>query len=420
MTNTGSDRHLSLDTIRGVAVLGILLLNALSFTMPDASYVNPRAWGGTGGVDVAAWGISFVLFEGKMRGLFSLLFGASMLLVIERACAKGGSGKSVHFRRMFWLLLFGLAHHLLVWEGDILVQYAIVGAVAYAFASRSNRVLRRWAVALLVASVLMHGAMTAGIYAIKALTEAPGATEAARADFARTVEGLAPTGGEAVARDLRTYRGDYGTILAQRADAAPSTIIATLTAFGFETLGLMLAGMLGLRSGFLTGGWSGVRYAKWARRGYLVGIPPLVVLAYANWASGFDALSTFATFFAWAEPFKYAVLVGHASLAMLLIARFADAPFTHRLAAAGRMAFTNYLATSLVMTTLFYGYGLGLYGHVGRAEIYLFVLAAWAAILAWSQPWLRRFRYGPFEWAWRSLSRGERQPMRTARSVRTG
>lgn len=414
MTNTGSDRHLSLDAIRGVAVMGILLLNAFSFALPDAGYVNPRAWGGTRGIDIAAWGLSFVLFEGKMRGLFSLLFGASMLLIVDRARAAGDSGASVHFRRMFWLLLFGLAHHVLVWEGDILVQYAIVGAVAYAFVSRSDRVLRRWAMALLIASVLMHVAMMTGAYALKASAQAPGATTAARESYAGMVDSFSKPGSRGVGQDLQIFRGDYPTILADRAAGTTYTIVGTLKLFGFETLGLMLTGMLLLRNGFLTGGWSGARYRKWARRAYLIGIPPLVILTWGNWASGFEALSTFATFIAWAEPFKYAVLFGHASLAMLLIARFRDAPLIARIAATGRMAFTNYLATSLIMTTLFYGYGVGLYGYVGRAEVYLFVFAVWTAMLAWSLPWLARFRYGPFEWAWRSLSRGERQSMTPA------
>ncbi|MFN2258969.1 MAG: DUF418 domain-containing protein, partial [Parasphingopyxis sp.] len=83
-----------------------------------------------------------------------------------------------------------------------------------------------------------------------------------------------------------------------------------------------------------------------------------------------------------------------------------------------RAAFTNYLGTSIVMTTIFYGYGLGLYGEVGRIELYLFVLGAWALMLLWSKPWLDRFRFGPLEWLWRSLARMELQPMRKQRACR--
>src|SRR3546814_11868070 len=104
--------------------------------------------------------------------------------------------------------------------------------------------------------------------------------------------------------------------------------------------------------------------------------------------------------------------VGWAALSMLLIRTRASASVRVRLAAAGRMAFTNYLTTSIVMTSIFYGYGLGLFGSVGRAALYLFCLGMWAAMLLWSKPWLDRFHYGPFEWLWRSLARAQRQPMR--------
>jgi len=407
-----ANRYLSLDAIRGVAVMGIILLNAFSFTMPDAAYINPLAWGGTRAIDVAAWGSNFVLFEGKMRGLFSLLFGASMALVIDRARAKGEGGASIHYRRLFWLLLFGLAHHLLIWEGDILVQYALIGMIAYVFVKRSNRTLRRWAIGLLALSVLMHVGMIAGSYALKALAEAPGASAEARKGYGEMLNSFSKPGSKGVREDLETYRADYPAILAVRAGEMRGAIIGTIAIFGLETLGLMVLGILLLRNGFLTNGWEAARYQRWAVRSYVIGIPPLIALAYWNFAIGFDTHAVFATWAAWAEPFKYAVMFGHASLAMLLLARFAGSPLVARIAAAGRAAFSNYIGTSLVMTSLFYGYGAGLFGHVGRAEVYLFILAIWAAILLWSKPWLERYRYGPFEWLWRSLSRGETQAMR--------
>jgi len=104
--------------------------------------------------------------------------------------------------------------------------------------------------------------------------------------------------------------------------------------------------------------------------------------------------------------------IGYIALLVYLIQKFAQHPVMHRVAAVGRAAFTNYLATSLLMTFIFYGWGLGLYGQVGRAELYLFVLGAWALMLLWSKPWLMRFRFGPLEWLWRSLARRKVQPMR--------
>ena len=122
----------ALDLIRGIAVLGILLMNIVSFALPAAAYMNPHAFGHRGPIDDVVWAVDFVLVDGKMRGLFSLLFGASMLLVVERAEAKGESGTRVHLSRMAWLLVFGMAHLLLLWPGDILQHYALVGVVAFA------------------------------------------------------------------------------------------------------------------------------------------------------------------------------------------------------------------------------------------------------------------------------------------------
>ena len=110
----------TLDLVRGVAVLGILLLNIVGFGLPEAAYFNPRAYGGSEGADLAAWLINFILFDGKMRGLFSFLVGASMLLVIDRAEAKGESPVAVHYRRMAWLRIYGRAQLWLVCFGDIL------------------------------------------------------------------------------------------------------------------------------------------------------------------------------------------------------------------------------------------------------------------------------------------------------------
>lgn len=409
---TNGERNPSLDTIRGIAVLGILLLNAFSLTMPDAGYVNPRAWGGTRPVDVAAWATSFVLFEGKMRGLFSMLFGASMALVVDRARSKGENGAAVQYRRLFWLLLFGIAHHLLVWEGDILVQYSVVGAIAYLFVSRSERSLRRWAIGLLTASALFHAAMMGGAYVVAAKAEAAGSSVKLQGEYREMLQGFYKPGSREVARDLTTYRADYMTILQARSAAATGSITRYLVLFFFETLGLMVLGILLLRNGFFSGAWDASRYRRWAVRAYLIGIPPLIVLAAWNHATKFDTLHTFATFVAWAEPFRYPVMLGHAALSILSIRRFAAVPLMVRLSAAGRMAFTNYLATSLIVTTLFYGYGGNLFGRIGRAEVYLVVFAVWALILLWSKPWLDRFQYGPFEWLWRSLSRGAGQPFR--------
>jgi uncharacterized protein len=175
-------------------------------------------------------------------------------------------------------------------------------------------------------------------------------------------------------------------------------------------MGLMLLGMVGLRSGFLTGSWDRHLYARIAWIGIAVG--GLGEAAIAGWTihTGFSPVAVFADYMLVSSPFRLVMAGGYAAL-IVLLGRHCG-PIVRRIAATGRAAFTNYLGTSLVASTLFYGYGLGLYGRLDRFQAWLIVPFVWLTILAWSKPWLDRFRYGPFEWLWRSLARGRLQPMR--------
>ena len=144
-------------------------------------------------------------------------------------------------------------------------------------------------------------------------------------------------------------------------------------------------------------------------------IPGLLIsIGLGLWvaSSGFDLITTLGNFLAWSLIPRLLMTIGYAALLIMAIQSFAGSAFIARVAAAGRAAFTNYLGTSILMSTIFYGYGLGLYNQVGRASLWFFVLGAWALMLLWSKPWLERFHYGPFEWLWRSLARGKLQPLK--------
>jgi len=405
-------RIASLDVLRGVAVMGILAMNIVAFAMPMQAYFNPLAYGDGGTGDVVTWFVNFVFVDGKMRGFFSFLFGASMLLVVERARAAGGSGASIHYRRMFWLLLFGLAHLYLIWWGDILTHYALVGMIAFLFHRKPPRVLIIWAIVLLVVEFILIGGGTAYFFAGQAAAAAPGASAEAIAAFQAMSHEFAPLTGPALNADLALYRGDYAGITGHRLHKMLLSPLKQLSLFGPETLAYMLLGMAGLKSGFLTGAWDPARYRRTVTIALGIAIPAYALLGGLNLALGFRFPESFAITLAATVPFRPIMVVGYAALVILLTRR--GGALVGRIAAAGRAAFTNYLGTSIVMTTLFYGYGLGLYGHVGRAELYLFVLAMWALMLLWSKPWLERFRYGPFEWLWRSLARFRLEPMRRA------
>jgi uncharacterized protein len=180
--------------------------------------------------------------------------------------------------------------------------------------------------------------------------------------------------------------------------------------FGPETLAYMLFGMAALKSGYLTGAWSDQQYRRAAIRGYAISLPFYVLLLWLIFKSSFGVLALFTYSMAATVLIRPFMIAAVAALVILVTRKCGW--LTQRIAAAGRAAFTNYLGTSIIMTGVFYGWGLGLFGQLGRAELWLVVVAMWAVMLAWSKPWLERFQYGPLEWLWRSLARMELQPMR--------
>lgn len=408
-TMSPGDRIRTLDVTRGVAVMGILAMNIVGMAMPDGAYMSPRAYGGDTGIDLLAWLFNFVFVDGKMRGLFSFLFGASLLLVVERAEAKGEPGGAIHVRRMLWLFVFGLVHMFLIWANDILHHYALIGLIAYLFRNKAPRALVRWAIAFIALSLAF--AMLIGFFYLGTAAEAarPDASAGTLAMWGKMAGGVGPLPPAELARELALYRGPYLPIVMDRLSdwALPLNM---LFLYGPETLGYMLLGMASLKSGFLAGAWEPARYRRWMLWGYAASIPAYAAMAAILVSSGFAPELVAFIGIACTVPFRPAMIVAHAAL-IVLLARKGGA-LAERIGAAGRAAFTNYLGSSIVMTTIFYGYGLGLWGEVGRAGLYLFVIGAWALMLIWSKPWLDRFRYGPLEWLWRTLARGRVQPLR--------
>lgn len=405
MATTAGERILTLDTVRGVAVMGILLLNIIGFAMPGPAYFNPAAYGGDSGIDLAVYLVNFVLFDGKMRGLFSFLFGASLLLVIERAEAKGESPARVHYARMVWLLVFGLIHCWLIWLGDILNHYAMIGMIAFFFRKARVKTLVGVGLVLLVVQLGVAAMLPFTVAMAQAMPGEPGMAEAMES----LQQGFGKPSAAWIAETVAIHRGGWWGIAVQRfADTGFLPLIA-LFQFGWETLAYMLFGMAGLKSGMLTGSWPRSRYRKWLAIGFGIGIPAYALLAAYMVSSGFDMMAVVTGVWFATVPFRPLMIMAWASLIILLV--HPGGALTARIAAAGRMAFTNYLATSLICTTLFYGYGFGWFGELSRAEVYLVVFAIWALMLLWSKPWLERFAYGPLEWLWRSLARGKTQPM---------
>jgi uncharacterized protein len=410
MTEGAVPRIATLDIIRGVAVMGILAMNIADFAMPTQAYMNPRAYGNEGPADLASWVFAFIFIDGKMRGLFSFLFGASMLLVIERAETKGENATAVHYRRMAWLAVIGLLHYYLIWHGDILFGYAIAGMIAAFFHEKTPRGLIIWGIGFLFIQFALFTAIS-GSFHLMALEAAKPGANAEAIEAWHAVESMFGRPGDAeIANELALFRGSYAGIVEHRVTAQGFGPVKGLLLFSWETIGYMLFGMAALKSGFLTGAWHDGKYRGMAAIGFAIGIPVYALLAWLLIRADFDPVLLFTFWGAATVPARPAMIV--AAAALIIVATRGGGAFVERIAAAGRAAFTNYLGTSILMTTLFFGYGAGLFGHLSRAELWLAVLPAWALMLLWSKPWLERYRYGPLEWLWRSLARWSLQPMR--------
>ncbi|GAB5489055.1 MAG: DUF418 domain-containing protein [Parasphingorhabdus sp.] len=406
-----SQRYLEMDALRGFAVMGILAINIAAFAQPEMAFINPLSSVNQSPLDVASWAVNYTLFDGKLRGLFSLLFGASTALVIERAEASDQSAAKVHFSRMLWLALFGLAHYFFIWFGDILFLYAASGCLLFLMRNWTAERLIRWGViAYLVGAALVIMGMGSLLFLLNQASQPNASTEVVK----ELADVYAELGGrpEDAAAETAVYRGSYAEILHYKLTEKWSFPFQNLMLAPIETIPLMMIGMGLYKNGFLLGQMDRNYYYRMGMQMTLVGLLLFVGIAALAYIQEFDMIWMMNMTQAWSMLPRLLMIFGYASLLVLLVQRFSDHPLMHRVAAAGRAAFSNYLGTSILMTFIFYGWGLGLFEQYGRFALHIFVIGTWVLMLLWSKFWLVNFRYGPLEWLWRSLARMKVQPMR--------
>lgn len=403
-------RFTSIDTVRGVAVLGILVMNIIGMAYAGAAYLNPIYSGGADGANIALWAVAYVTIDGKMRALFAMLFGASLLLMSEGGPPQEATRR--HLARMAVLFVFGLFHGSLLWAGDILLPFALVGLAIWPF--RNLPPPRLFLLGVIALGLQAAINLSFGMQALQAQLAAslPNASEAAVAAWEglRSATYASP---ESVARETAMYRGSLGKILAIRHEAVMFTRLFLLPfEFFAESVGLMLVGMGLYRLGWWQAAFPSAHYLRVARILIPLGWALGAILAWRFHASGFSAPAFFFTDAA-RVLIAPTVALGYAALIIALVKSGRLPGLVSRLAACGRMALSNYILASILGNLIFTGIGLNLYGELSRPQVLGVVLLVWALQLAWSRPWLKRFRYGPFEWLWRSLARGKAQPFRT-------
>jgi len=257
MSTASAERHLSIDAVRGMAVLGILLMNIVGMGLPSFAYIDPTYAGGSTGADFWTWAVNNVLTDGKMRALFTMLFGASTVLIAERAAGGSGLGPAAtHYRRMFWLLLFGLIHAFFFWFGDVLVPYAVAGLLIFPFRKLSSRAQLGVGVVILLAFLTKNVLQAQALEALHAAATAPGAPASAVKAWQDASMLLAPPP-EMKAAEYAAFRGGFLDALQTRAGIVVFLFYLQLMPTDMipEAIGQMFIGMALFRMGFFT--WAG-------------------------------------------------------------------------------------------------------------------------------------------------------------------
>lgn len=409
-----TDRIHSLDIMRGIVLFGILLMNIHMMGLANA-YSDPTVAGGSRGWDLYTWMITNMLFEGTMRALFSLLFGVGMYILLDRLEKKGAGIKAadIYFRRLLWLLLFGLIHgYLLLWTGEILYNYALMGFLVYSFRHMSPK-------KLIGIAILLMAFGSAWSYI----------------DYKKDVKFMAEVEqvsqyqaeGKPLTDELKEASLKWDQIQSKRSPEAVEKfnsnmrkgyfdLVAFLAPINrdynqhdpyrwdvWDVLSMMLIGIALFKMKILSAGKSYLFYTMMVIIGYLIG---LIVNYYETMHivhQDFSLLSFSKTNITY-DLGRIPTAIGHIGLILI----FCKLPFMKWLKSAlssvGKMALTNYVMHSVFAMIIFTGAGLGLFGTFSRHELLYIVFAIWIFQLIVSPIWLKYFHFGPLEWIWRNLS----------------
>ena len=395
----GEERIDSLDILRGFAILGILIMNIQSFSMPGPAYLNPMAFGDMTGANKWVWILSHIFGDQKFMTIFSILYGAGVVMVTQNAEKKTGKSASLHYRRTFWLLIIGLIHAHLIWYGDILVPYALCAIFIYFFRNVRPTILLVVGVLLIAVHTLLYVGLGSSI------------AHWPQESINQTMQSWNP-GQEKLDQEIAAYTGSFSDQLSVRVKSALFLeTFVFLMMFLWRAGGLMLVGMALYKWGILTAERSRNFYIKGWMISWVIGMPIVIYGVYknfdANWALEY-AMFIGSQFNYWGS---LGVSFGLICAIMILSKSGSMTWFRERLAGVGRMALTNYLMQSVICTFIFYGIGISLFGQVDRVGQVGIVLLVWIIQLLWSKPWIRKYRFGPAEWMWRSLTYLKRQKM---------
>ncbi|HLK31356.1 MAG TPA: DUF418 domain-containing protein [Puia sp.] len=423
-----SERIVIIDMLRGIALLGILLMNIPYFALPDPAADNLAVMKELGTINAKVWYAINFFFDGTQRAIFSMLFGAGVILFLTRLEKRvdGMTAAEYFMRRQLWLLVFGLFDaFILLWNGDILFDYAVCGTILFAFRRLPPKKLL---IAAVISLVLMTARENVGLYRQKNIISKGEAI--AKIDTTKTKlneqqkEDLGALTGykenlsvesmrKEMEKNMRQIRGDYGTIYTNISNSSARFEFIGSYYYIWDILVFMFFGMAFFKMGILTGEAPTKTY--WLL--FIIGLSIGLTLSYLrlkpllHYQFNFYDINKNQKF----ELYEIARVFRSLGVFGLIILLYKSGIFNwlfKLLRPVGQMAFTNYLMQSALCGIFFYGIGFGMYGKLQRYQAYYVVGAVWVIEIIWSNIWLRYFRFGPLEWCWRSLTYWKKQPMK--------
>lgn len=416
-----------IDIIRGVALLGILLMNIPYFAMPD--YFSEPWSQDTSNTNFWVNAINTVFFEGKMRALFSMVFGAGIILFTTNKEKAGKSATWLFYKRMIWLTIFGLIHaHILLWIGDILYFYGLIGMLAFLFRKMKPKYL---ALGVPIVAIIGFVANTLfmqnirGTYLeykeVKALQDqgislSP-AQDSVVMEWTEIQKEFIPNKEEAAEHTV-LMKGSYLDVASYIRPKSWDGQFKYLIFSIWDMLALMMLGIALYKWGFLTLKWTKAQYQKTVLIGYGLGLP-LVIFSFVYNTIHFPNVEAGLKYIEdhpinWVSLIydfqRIAIMMAHVAVVMLVYQAGYLTRLMNGLRAVGQMAFTNYIMHTVICTMVFFGYGINQFAEWEYYQLYYLVIGIWIFQLVVSPIWLKYFLFGPLEWLWRCLTYGRIQP----------
>ena len=394
-----SDRTSSIDVLKGLAVLGMLVMGIQRFSLPEATYVNPTSFETLGGMQLYIWLVSHILFDQKFMSIFAILFGAGIIMLSNQAKKEHTRSGAIQRRRIFWLLVIGVFHAYLLWYGDVLVAYALCGLLMFSLRHKKSKTLFRTGFLLVAMGSVISISMGYILPYLNAST------------FQAMEQDLWLPNTKVIVEEISIYTSNWERQMLAR---VPMTIEIQTRIFAMDHFwkvsGLILVGMGFSKKRALKAKQSDKFYFKMIGYGIGVGLPLVLVgtLLHFNYEWDFQySYFYFPQLNYWGSAL---MAIGYMGIVLFFMKHTNETYLTKRLADVGRMSLTNYLLQSVLCSFIFYGHGLGLYGDLDRGAQLLVAAGIWAFQILFSSVWLTYFRFGPFEWLWKSLYYQKIQP----------